>query len=230
MLSFAMQGYCKLKNGFCQGVTAKSMDEKKRVITYVDGFNLYFGLKAKGWRRYYWLDINHLVENVLEADSVVADVKYFTARVVSPEGKRKRQNDYLEALQTANAVNIFYGKYQFGTFFCQNCFQEERIPKEKMTDVNIAVEIMADAFQDRFDTALLISGDSDLTPPIAATRKLFPHKRVVVAFPPERYSKDLDNAASASFTLARTIFRDSQLPDAIIKPDGYVWYYRKVCG
>lgn len=31
-----------------------------------------------------------------------------------------------------------------------------------MTDVNIAVEMMRDAFQDRFDAALLISADSDL--------------------------------------------------------------------
>ena len=28
-----------------------------RVISYIDGFNLYFGLKDKGWKRYYWLDL-----------------------------------------------------------------------------------------------------------------------------------------------------------------------------
>jgi hypothetical protein len=28
-----------------------------RVIAYVDGFNLYFGLRSKGWRKYYWLDL-----------------------------------------------------------------------------------------------------------------------------------------------------------------------------
>ncbi len=27
-----------------------------RVIVYIDGFNLYFGLKSKGWRRYFWLN------------------------------------------------------------------------------------------------------------------------------------------------------------------------------
>lgn len=198
------------------------MDDKKRVIAYVDGFNLYFGLRAKGWRRYYWLDIVRLVENSLEPASVVADVKYFTARIAAPEEKRRRQNAYLEALQIATATRTFYGRYQFETSFCRHCFQEERVPKEKMTDVNIAVEMMADAFQNRFDTALLVSGDSDLTPPIAAVRKLFPEKRVLVAFPPARYAQDLESAASASFTLVRTTFRDSQLPDTIIKPDGYV--------
>ena len=28
-----------------------------RVIVYVDGFNLYYGLRSKGWKRFYWLDI-----------------------------------------------------------------------------------------------------------------------------------------------------------------------------
>ena len=33
----------------------------ERVNAYIDGFNLYFGLKSKGWRRYYWLDLRALV-------------------------------------------------------------------------------------------------------------------------------------------------------------------------
>lgn len=28
-----------------------------RVITYIDGFNLYFGLKEAKYRRFYWLDV-----------------------------------------------------------------------------------------------------------------------------------------------------------------------------
>jgi hypothetical protein len=32
----------------------------QRVIAYIDGFNLYYGLKDKGWRRYYWLNLNSL--------------------------------------------------------------------------------------------------------------------------------------------------------------------------
>lgn len=29
-------------------------EKSARVIAYIDGFNLYFGLKSKGWKRYYW--------------------------------------------------------------------------------------------------------------------------------------------------------------------------------
>ena len=36
-----------------------------RVIAYVDGFNLYFGLKAKGWKKHYWLDLNGLATSLI---------------------------------------------------------------------------------------------------------------------------------------------------------------------
>lgn len=36
----------------------------QRVIAYIDGFNLYFGLKAAKWKRFYWLNLQRS-ENIL---------------------------------------------------------------------------------------------------------------------------------------------------------------------
>ncbi|MBK6933512.1 MAG: NYN domain-containing protein [Saprospirales bacterium] len=58
---------------------------------------------------------------------------------------------------------------------------------KKMTDVNIATEMMMDAFTDTYDTALLISGDTDLIPPINAIRRHFPGKDWCV-LPPNNHS------------------------------------------
>lgn len=55
----------------------------KRVIVYVDGFNLYFGLRSKGWRRHYWLDLVKLAEALLKPDQQLAGVHYFTSRIRS---------------------------------------------------------------------------------------------------------------------------------------------------
>ncbi len=85
-----------------------------------------------------------------------------------------------------------------------------------MTDVNIATELLADAFIGAYDTAIIISGDSDMTPPILAVHKHFPNKRIVVAFPPKRNSVQLANAAHAKFRIGRAKFRDSQLPNKIV--------------
>ena len=73
------------------------------------------------------------------------------------------------------------------------------------TDVNISVELMADAFQNQFDTALIVSADSDLVGPVETVRRLFPTKRMVVAFPPKRTSFALQKAAN--ITLALPIVR-----------------------
>ena len=197
----------------------------QRVSVYVDGFNLYYGLKSKGWRHYYWLDLHRLSEKLLRPGQRLVMVRYFTARVSAQTGdseRRKRQNTYLEALETFPDLHIHYGHFLPKNRTCFRCGAVEETYEEKMTDVNIAVELLGDAQDDVFDTAIIISGDSDLTRPTSAVRHRYPKKRVVVAFPPNRVSKQLRKTATASFTIGRRIISDSQLPERVAKASGYV--------
>ena len=152
-------------------------------------------------------------------------VRYFTARVEhepGDPGKQARQNTYLEALATLPAMHIHYGYFQAKPQRCHNCGAAWRAYEEKMTDVNIAVELLGDAQDDAFDSAVLVSGDGDLAGPILAVRKRYPAKRVRVAFPPSRSSVGLSNAAAAYFTIGRDVLRDSQLPAQVTRADGFV--------
>lgn len=197
----------------------------QRIIAYIDGFNLYFGLKSKGWQRYYWLNIQLLVQNLLKVDQQLVMTKYFTSHVIPPpkdQGKTKRQITYLEALQTLDNFQIIYGHYLRKLQTCLNCHKSWVNNEEKMTDVNIAVELITDAFHNNFDTALLVSGDSDLTSPLKKVRDVFPKKRVVIAFPPNRESSYLKKFASASFIIGRRNIAKSQFPDKVIKKVGFV--------
>jgi uncharacterized LabA/DUF88 family protein len=193
-----------------------------RVISYIDGFNLYFGLKRRNWKRYYWLNIIKLSNNLLTKDQTLITTKYFTSRIASPPDKAKRQNTFIEALSTLDKLKIFYGKYQNNTQECKRCGNIWPAPNEKMTDVNISVELLSDAFQDKFDTALLISGDSDLTGPIKKINELFPNKRVVIAFPPETFSFELSKIADAYFAIGRKKLAASVFDEEIIKKDGFI--------
>jgi len=196
-----------------------------RVIAYIDGFNLYFGMRERGWRRYYWLDVRKLAENLLRPGQQLAVVRYFTSRVSPTPGnpnQHRRQNFYLEALGTLADTTIQFGHYLSKTIQCRQCGATWINSEEKMTDVNIAIALTADAFQNLFDTALLVSGDSDLTGPVVQVKRFFPEKRVVVAFPPARSSALLSQEAHAAFTISRKTLHDSQLPDRIRKPDGFV--------
>lgn len=191
-----------------------------RVIAYIDGFNLYFGLRSSGWKRHYWLDVSKLVSAYLLPDQLLVATKYFTARIKGPANKKSRQDAYLEALKTLPNVSILEGKFKDKAFSCDTCGIKTQIPAEKMTDVNIATELLVDAFQDRFDTAFLVSGDSDLVPPIRHLNGIFPRKSVVVLFPPNRVSGDLKRIAKAAIHLSENHFRNSQFPDLVQRPSG----------
>ena len=194
----------------------------ERTIFYVDGFNLYFGIKQLGQNSLKWLDIKLLAQNLLKPEQVLKEVYFFTSRVTNAPGKEKRQVTYIEALGHHSNIKIVFGKFQPNYITCKCCNHVYSSPNEKMTDVNIAVQLLQDAFQDNFDTAVLVSGDSDLIPPVLAIRNLFPKKKVIVAFPPRRHNRSLHQHASASFIIGRKKLKDSQLPDVIIKSDGYV--------
>jgi uncharacterized LabA/DUF88 family protein len=196
-----------------------------RVIAYIDGFNLFFGMRSKGWRRYYWLDPRALASNLLKPGQELVATKCFTARISpSPHDadKHKRQSTYLEAIETLTDTGIVYGHYLPKRQQCFRCRATWTSHEEKMTDVNIAVEMLQDAFTDAFDTALVLSADSDLTAPVEAVRKGLPDKRIVLACPPNRQSKRLEAAAHAAFRIGRKKLKDSQFPDEVAKPDGFV--------
>lgn len=191
----------------------------KRVITYIDGFNLYFGM-TQSWQDIKWLDINLLSTKLLRSGQTLEQVNYFTSRVNNNHSKEVRQKVYLEAL-AEQGVQIIYGQYRGNKETCYKCGNSWPNSKEKMTDVNIATHLLRDAFTDSYDIALLVSGDSDLVPPVETVLKTFPNKRIVVVFPPNRKSKHLEKVASASFILGRKILKNSQLPNVIVKADGY---------
>lgn len=204
----------------------------KRVVAYVDGFNLYFGLKAAGFQRYYWLNIYKLARNLIKEDQELVESKYFTARISGPsrfdkkeelqeiKDRVKRQTRYLDALLTLERFKLYEGQYLKKHRKCSACGFKQSTHEEKMTDVNIATELVVDAFEDKFDMALVISGDSDLTPPIKVVRDRFPQKQIIVAFPPKRHSYHLKTIANHSFTIGRAALRDSQLPNVVQSTGG----------
>lgn len=93
--------------------------------------------------------------------------------------------------------------------------------EEKMTDVNIASQLLDDAYDDCFDTALLVSADSDLTTPVKKVRQRFPDKRIIIALPPNRRSHELTQAANGHFIINETTYRQCQLHDPEINENGF---------
>lgn len=198
------------------------MPEQVRVISYVDGFNLYFGLRSKGWRRYYWLDLVALSRSLLKPGQYLVHTHYFTARIQHRERGQSagRQAIWLDALAAQEGITCHFGHYLAKQRRCHHCGAVWTSYEEKMTDVRIATQLIVDAYEDRFDTAIIISGDSDLAPPIEAIRNSFRDKRIIIAFPPGRRSERLKSLAHGYLVIGKDKLRKSLLPDQVVSPSG----------
>jgi len=205
----------------------------KRVGCYIDGFNLYFGMREAELRRFYWLNVSSLASGFLADGQVLAYTKYFTARIIggrntdnsahraARDAKRQRQTNYLEALESTGRVQIIEGHYREDDMQCNGCGRVWSSPEEKMTDVNIATQLIFDAFANVFDIAIIVSGDSDLVPPIREIKRHITAKRIYVAFPPARYSNELRKASHERFRINAEMLENSQFPDQVHLARGY---------
>ena len=104
---------------------------------------------------------------------------------------------------------------------CQRCGASWKTYEEKMTDVKIGLSLLNDAQNDVFDTAIIVSADSDLVAPISMVLEKFDRKRIIVAFPPDRVSKQLRQVATGYISIGQDTCRNSQLPTEMVNREGY---------
>ena len=198
-----------------------------KTIVYVDGFNLFYGA-LKG-TPYKWLDVSALLRKILSPRNVIIEIKYFTARVFprpGDVGQPIRQNIYLRALATLNAQCI-YGRYLSHEITMrlanpqpgQNPFVRVIKTEEKGSDVNIAAHMLLDAFKNKYDCAVLVSGDSDLKTPVEMIRADF-SKTVGVVNPQKVDCRALRDAASFYKRIRESDLAASQFPDELSDAHG----------
>ena len=117
------------------------------------------------------------------------------------------------------------GRFKVKTMRCQaECRQKYDTHEEKETDVNIGVHLMADAQQDRFDRALVVSADTDLNAAVALVLKET-NKKIDIVAPPKRKNRN----SRALFEIAKGKVANSLLPavielsngSKIVRPDVY---------
>lgn len=202
-------------------MSPSSPKSKPRSIICIDGFNFYYGAVKGG--PYKWLNLERFFTRLRPHDDICR-IHYFTALVTGPT--LPNQQVYLRALETLPLVNIVLGNYKAKRVTCTvpACLHtgDRRFStvEEKRTDVNIAVQMMEDAYENRCDQFVLVSGDSDLVPAVARVRNL--GKKVLVYIPARDLTRgaavELRAAANSAKILPLDLLRHSQFPATI--PDG----------
>jgi 6-hydroxy-3-succinoylpyridine 3-monooxygenase len=197
---------------------------KPRVIVYIDGFNLYYGA-VRATPALKWLDLERYCR-LLRLHDDLRVIRYFTALIDGPT--KPHQEAYLRALATTPLVEIILGKFKQKNARCDvaSCTlpgsRFYTTQEEKRTDVNIAVFMLDDAYQDLCDHFIVFSGDSDLVPALNMVRLRFPAKKITVYVPsrnPVRGAAvEIRTAAHVNRTLPLNLLSKAQFPDRV--PDG----------
>ncbi|MBS1505498.1 MAG: NYN domain-containing protein [Bacteroidetes bacterium] len=196
---------------------------RKRVIVYVDGFNFYYGLKTKGWRKYYWLDLYKFFSLFLLDHQELVQVNYFSA-TPHHDGKQNRQSKFFQANRLNQNFKLHLGKFLKKEITCNHCDKTHETFEEKESDVRVATRMIADVVNDKCDISILVSADSDLIPPIEFIREYKPSHKIFVFFPPKRWSNDLSGLSDFFTRLDRheSKFQSSLLPLEIDNLKGYI--------
>jgi hypothetical protein len=149
---------------------------------YVDGFNLYYGLRescerygpGKAWR---WLNLEELCRRLL-SEYDVQKIRYFTAPLNPPTwAKAKRQMRFLRALDTLPKVEIHKGKYEvYPTELPLRSDPSKQVwvmrSEEKQSDVALATWMLVDGLEEgAYEVAVVVSNDSDQLPAIKVMRE-----------------------------------------------------------
>jgi len=138
------------------------MDSKERVMVFVDSSNLFHALKRLGLKIDYYKLVKELVGN-----RTLVRPYYYGSK--APYPKSLTQDKFHRALQ--------HEGFEVITKPIKTI--HENIWVEKGVDIALATDILINAFRNLFDTAILVSGDSDFVTTLAEIKRL--GKRVEVA-------------------------------------------------
>ena len=186
-----------------------------KCLVYIDGFNLYHAIADSPlFRRFKWLNLSKFANCFLPSKDALVGIKYFTAYTTWDLEKVKRHKVYVKALEYYN-VEVILGQFRYVDKTCRRCGQAYNTFEEKRTDVNIAINLFQAAINDVWDTALIVSGDSDLIPAIEAVKRSFPSKKVGIVIPIGRRAEELKQVGDFHRKVKLKHLETCQLDDVI---------------
>jgi len=165
----------------------------ERIMIFIDGSNLYLAIQGQFNRKD--LDIGKLA-NKLTNGRMLIRTYYYNAPLNAAEdpiGAREQQK-FLSALGWIPMLETRMGKLlrRELKYSCPDCSKEIvlRTHVQKGVDTRIAVDLVTLAVRDRYDTAILVSGDADMVEPIRFIKE-YNNKRIENAFTIKSWAPEL---------------------------------------
>jgi len=201
-----------------------------RVSFLIDGFNLYHSVKDAqidmNGTTTKWLNIRELCQSYLHhfgRNAQLGEIYYFSALAEHLEATKPdvtaRHRIFLRCLRETE-ININLNRFKKKEYHCPHCHKRVIRHEEKETDVAMATMVLGLFLEDRCDTVVLVTGDTDLIPAVKISNHLFPDRKIVFAFPYKRKNKELMQLCPGSFTINKKQYVNHQFPNPFRTKNG----------
>ncbi len=132
----------------------------ERVSVFIDGENFYHCIKSINDRySEFYFDFEKYINNVIKGRKLI-DVYYF----IAPLKQQLNEKKYSEQQKMFSR----FGKLGWKIILCKRRKREKEdgteVNKVKEDDIRLALQVQKDAYENKFDIALLFSGDGDFVP------------------------------------------------------------------
>ena len=159
-------------------------DSIKRVMIFIDGSNFYYALKRSFSKTK--IDFEKFCNFLCSGDDLI-EIKYYNSPLnrIDNSEEYKKQQKFFEYLSDVPLMDIYFGRLEK---------RPDGKKAEKGVDVKLAVDLVVNAYKDKYDIAILVSNDADFIPAIQEALNL--NKEVYYVGFPKMKSYHLNKVCS----------------------------------
>ncbi|MCK9186018.1 NYN domain-containing protein [Candidatus Gracilibacteria bacterium] len=139
---------------------------EERIYVYIDGGNFYQRIVNDYGFHYQSFKLSKFCNDLIGAGRKKEGIRYYVGKVKQyPDNPKSiqlynSQQKLLQKLKDEEIYSVLGHIQKIGDTY-----------REKGVDVRIGLDLLEGAYEDRYDTALVISSDSDLTPAFELVRR-----------------------------------------------------------
>ncbi|MBI5464713.1 MAG: NYN domain-containing protein [Ignavibacteriales bacterium] len=172
---------------------------------------------------YQWLNIRSLCESylyTLSPNHKLEKIYYFSALAYhkSPDTVA-RHLEFLKCLRETGII-VELARFKEKRIECNFCHRTMIRHEEKETAVSIGLKLFEIFKQGECETAMLMTGDTDIAPALRMVKKYYPKGEIGFLFPYKRKNKELAQMANFSRNIKKERYIQYQFPDPFILSDG----------
>jgi len=166
-MPLSLRTHRKRVPGYYFGNTGLLFKMEKRISIYIDGANFVYGLKSLNPKYSdYHFDFKNFIKRIISKNKLI-DIFYYNASLKQEINPRrfKEQQKLIARLRKIPKCKVILCKRQkrFNK-------ADEEYYTIKGDDINLALDMLNDAWENKYDQAVLISGDGDFAPLVKYVR------------------------------------------------------------